>query len=103
RTYEWRVETATPGCPILSSSCATFTTSSSCPTAPPTLTSPLNTTVGGAAIFTWTVVPGARDYQLIVNGKLLTTTVATSYGPVTVPNGTVTWSVVAELDSPCTS
>jgi uncharacterized repeat protein (TIGR01451 family) len=106
-TYEWRVEAVTPGCSILSSTCATFTTAaattSTCATVPPTLTSPLNTIVSGQTTFTWSSVTGARDYQLIVNGSLLTTTTSTSYGPVLVANGPVTWSVVAEFDLSCPS
>ena len=37
--YEWRVESASPGCPVLSTPCMKFTTI--CPTAPPTLVAPI--------------------------------------------------------------
>lgn len=99
--YEWRVEATTNGCTTFTSSCQTFTTFSSCPTTPPTLTSPVGGTVTGSATFTWTSVPGAVDYKLFVNGNLITTTMSTSFGPVAVSNGPVSWFVVAEFQGGC--
>jgi uncharacterized repeat protein (TIGR01451 family) len=100
-TYQWRVEATTPGCPTLSSACVKFTTISNCPTTPPTPTSPVNTSVSGSATFTWSAVAGAVDYKLFVNGALIATTSATTFGPVPVSNGPVSWYVIAEFAPPC--
>jgi len=98
-TYEWRVEAVTPGCPAQTSSCTKFTTATTCPTTSPTLTSPLNSTVNGPTTFTWSAVAGATSYQLFVNGNLITTTSATSFGPTSVSNGPTTWYVIAQFDA----
>lgn len=100
-TYQWRVEATTSGCQSLSSSCIKFTTASNCPTTPPTLTLPISGSVNGTTTYSWSSVPGAIDYKLFVNGTLVTTTTATSFGPVTVGNGPVSWFVVAEFGGGC--
>ncbi len=99
--YQWRVEAVGPGCQTFSTACMSFTTASTCPFTPPTLISPLNTTVIGPATFSWSAVTGAVDYQLFVNGVLIATTSATTFGPLSVGNGALSWYVVAEFAAPC--
>jgi uncharacterized repeat protein (TIGR01451 family) len=102
-TYEWRVETGNAGCPILTSSCATFTTASNCPATPPVPQSPLSGSVTSPATFTWSAVPTAIDYQLFVNNNLVATTSATSASSISFGNGLVSWYVVARFAAPCGS
>lgn len=105
-TYQWRVEANTPGCTTKTTACLSFTTTSTstCPTAPPVLTSPVNNaTVTGNVTFIWSAVSGARDYNVFVNGSSIGTTTATTFGPTPVANGPIAWYVVAEFDPPCTS
>jgi len=102
-TYQWQVEAATPGCALKTTTCSSFTTVSTCPTAPPTLIAPVNTAISGNVTFSWSAVAGARDYLIFVNGSQIGTTSATTFGPVAVPSGSVSWYVVAELNAPCTS
>ena len=100
-TYQWSVAATTPGCQTLFSACVKFTTISNCPTIPPTLNTPV--LVSGGATFSWSAVANAVDYKLFVNGALITTTTATSFGPVPVSNGPVSWYVIAEFAPPCGS
>ncbi|HUK33020.1 MAG TPA: DUF11 domain-containing protein [Vicinamibacterales bacterium] len=102
-TYQWRVEAVSAACAPKTTACITFTTTATCPTAPPVLSSPVSGTVNNTATYSWSAVPGAKDYQLFVNGGLVVTTTATTFGPVPVPNGPVDWYVVAELAAPCGS
>ncbi|HKS22366.1 MAG TPA: hypothetical protein VJZ76_06185 [Thermoanaerobaculia bacterium] len=103
--YEWRVEAITPGCSTLSSGCVTFTTTATCPTAP-SLTAPANgSTVSSPVTFTWTAVNGATNYTVFASvGGAATTqlgTSATTSLTANVPNGTVTWYVVADAGTLC--
>ena len=100
-TYQWHVDAVSPGCPTKSTSCVTFTTTIPCPTTAPTLISPVSGDVTGQATFTWSAVPGAVDYKLFVNSKLITTTISRTFGPVSVGNGPVSWFVIAEFAPPC--
>ncbi|MDQ6800978.1 MAG: hypothetical protein M3041_09095 [Acidobacteriota bacterium] len=99
--YEWRVEATSNGCTTFTSSCQRFTTFSACPATPPTLISPAGGTVSGTTTFSWSSVPGAVDYKLFVNNNLATTTTATSFGPVSISTGPVSWYVVAEFNGGC--
>lgn len=103
--YQWRIVASGSGCPtVQATSCMTFTTAgSTCPQSAPTLISPLNTTVNGPPTFTWSSVTGATDYRLFVNGSLVATTTSTSFGPVPVGSGSVSWYVIADFASPCGS
>ncbi|HUK34886.1 MAG TPA: right-handed parallel beta-helix repeat-containing protein, partial [Vicinamibacterales bacterium] len=100
-TYQWRVVASAAGCADKSSQCQTFTTASACPTTGPVLIAPLGGTVEDSVTYSWTAVPGARDYQLFVNDQPVGTTTSTSFGPTKVENGPISWSVVAEFDPPC--
>jgi uncharacterized repeat protein (TIGR01451 family) len=99
--YEWRVETVSNGCTAFTTSCQKFTTFSSCPTSSPTLISPVSGTVIGTTTFSWSAVAGAAEYQLFVNNNLVTTTMATTFGPVNVSNGPVSWYVIAKFGAGC--
>jgi len=100
-TYQWHVDAETSGCTIRSSACVTFTTLTPCPTTPPTLISPVSGSVDGQPTFTWTSVAGAIEYKLVVNNNLIATTRSTTFGPVSVGNGPVSWFVIADFASPC--
>jgi uncharacterized repeat protein (TIGR01451 family) len=102
-TYQWRVEAVSPGCSVPSSICQKFTTASTCPTTAPTLISPINTSISGSANFSWSSVGGAVDYKLFLNGTLIATTTSTTFGPVPIGTGVITWYVIAEFTAPCTS
>src|SRR5206468_734964 len=101
--YEWSVEATTNGCSTFATSCQKFTTFSACPTTPPTLNSPVGGNVTDSTIFSWSSVPGAVDYKLFVNGNLIGTTTGTSFGPISIGNGPVSWYVVAEFQGGCGS
>jgi len=100
-TYQWRVEATGQGCTAKSAACVSFTTTATCPTTPPTLISPINTTVNGSATFTWSAVAGAINYKLFVNGTQVGMTTATTFGPIAVSNGPISWFVIAEFAPPC--
>ncbi|HEY8183201.1 MAG TPA: hypothetical protein VII32_13255, partial [Thermoanaerobaculia bacterium] len=99
--YEWRVEATSNGCTTFTSPCQKFTTFSACPTTPPTLISPVGGNVSGSTTFSWSSVAGAVDYKLFVNNSLIATTTATSFGPVSISNGPVSWYVIAEFQGGC--
>jgi uncharacterized repeat protein (TIGR01451 family) len=105
--YEWRVESVTAGCPVLSTPCMKFTTINTCSNTPPTLVAPTNgSTVTSPVTFTWTAV-GAVNYRVFasVGGATPTEVGATTGTSLTanIGDGAVTWYVVAEFPSPCVS
>lgn len=99
-TYEWRIEATGRGCTPKSTACMKFTTASDCPTGAPTLIAPLGGNVSGEVTFSWSAVPNAVDYKLFIDGNEAATTAATSFTK-TLPNGPVTWFVVARFAAPC--
>src|SRR3954447_3760998 len=106
-SYIWYVRTNYDGCSSINSQASRFTvTSSTCPTAAPTLTSPANgaTNVTLPVVFNWTAVSGATGYKLFAaaNGTttlLASTTDATRFITSSIPTGTITWWVVALFDN----
>ena len=103
--YEWRVESVSPGCQIVSTPCMKFTTINTCPTTPPTLVAPTNgSTVSSPVTFSWTAV-GASKYHVFASvGATTPTEVGSTTGTSLTANigdGAVTWYVIAEFPSPC--
>lgn len=104
--YESRIVAVRGGCPSITSQCIRWRTGAgACNLAPPQLTAPANgSTVGSPLTLQWTAVAGATSYHvtLAVNGNTVVdqTTAATSLD-VTIPNGSVSWSVTAVNDN-CT-
>jgi hypothetical protein len=100
--YEWRVEGVTPNCPIVTSTCVHFTTTSNCNTQPPVLLSPADGAVIATPVtFSWSAVPNAVSYDVFAASAgsqpvLLGTTPTTSL-TAEVPGGPVTWYVVAHF------
>jgi len=103
--YQWRVEAISSGCPVKTSSCATFTTATVCP-APPALLAPGNGTQAASPVnLSWTAVAGATSYTVFasVNGGASTnlgTTALTSM-TVTLDDGPVSWFVTADAGPQC--
>lgn len=108
--YAWRVVATKDPCPIMTSSCFTFTTAAAqqpntCPVAPVTLTSPQNGATGvvSPVTFRWNAVTNAKSYTVLAsvdNGSFerYGTTSETSLQTV-VAAGTIRWLVVATADN----
>lgn len=100
--YEWRVEGVSPSCPVVTSICAHFTTTSNCNSQPPALLSPADGAVVSTPVtFAWSAVTGAATYDLFAvpagaTPALLGTTAGTSL-TAAVPSGPGTWYVVAHF------
>jgi hypothetical protein len=108
-TYEWKIRAIRAACPVVESTCATFTTASStCPTGAPTLTSPANNAQlpAGNVTLSWTAVTGATSYELWFstnNGQPFragVTTATTDTKPFT-GAANFTWYVVANFGAGC--
>jgi uncharacterized repeat protein (TIGR01451 family) len=105
-TYEWRIESVTPGCTTASSSCGTFSTASQCLLQPPTLIAPANgSNIGSPVTFSWSSVSGAVSYTVFASvggaasqnlGTTNTTTLSASLG-----DGAVAWFVVVNGPNNC--
>jgi uncharacterized repeat protein (TIGR01451 family) len=103
--YQWRVEAVSPGCPVKTSSCATFTTTAVCP-APPVLLAPANGTQAPSPVtLSWSAVAGAASYTVFasVNGGPSTNlgTTAQTFMSVTLDDGPVSWFVTADAGPQC--
>jgi uncharacterized repeat protein (TIGR01451 family) len=99
--YEVRILSVRSGCPALSSPCVAFRTgqSTACNLAAPTLLSPPEgNTVPSPVHLTWSAVPGATTYNVVVtlNGnQVVATSTANTFLDVTVDPGNVVWTVQA--------
>jgi uncharacterized repeat protein (TIGR01451 family) len=97
--YEWSVEAVTTGCPARKSACVTFTTATSCNAAAPVPQSPVSGTVSSPVTFTWTASSGATLYTVLnaADDLPLGTSTTTTLANVAVPDGPLTWYVVADV------
>ena len=103
--YSFRVEANGPGCPTVSSACATFSTSIPCPVFAPSLLEPAPGAkdVPSPITFRWAAAPGATAYTLYVseNNQPFRNAGTTSGTQMTVDvaAGAVSWYLVATFGS----